>query len=120
MIPHIDAKERGETSGGLERVLVCSGGNFNGARGRVEPQPTPPRPLHGSRFGGKCFFERVKRSKASVNCRSKLAFRSPSARCIGWRKVGPEYRVVNVTTAVKPWVWQVLRGAEHSSTRVLC
>ena len=45
MFPHVDPEERDEAGGGLQRVLVRTGGDLKLARVLVKAEPAPARAL---------------------------------------------------------------------------
>ena len=58
MLPNVDPNDGYEAGRSCERILVGTGGDLEGARGRVVTEPTPTGTLDGDGLGGHLGFLR--------------------------------------------------------------
>ncbi len=101
MLPDINAEERDQTSGGLERVLVSSGSHNKAVVGLVESQPAPATALNTDRNGGDGVLEALEVAVLSSNSILQLTISEVSTSLVGGDQVLPENGVVQMSAAVE-------------------
>mmetsp|Transcript_18970 Transcript_18970/g.52690 ORF Transcript_18970/g.52690 Transcript_18970/m.52690 type:complete len:212 (+) Transcript_18970:760-1395(+) len=99
MLPHIDAQERFQSSGGLQRILVWTSGNINSACLWIVGQPSPTGTLHGHGGGAHLRLHGLEATEAFVDGGFQHSTRLDALR-VG-TEVLPEQTVVDVTAAVE-------------------
>jgi exopolyphosphatase/pppGpp-phosphohydrolase len=96
MLPYIDAEQRDEARGGLERVLIGSGGHGQAVVHLVVAEPAPPRSLHGYGRRGDSILQVLEAAVLGVDGLQELRVAEIPATLADRSKVLPEDGVVQV------------------------
>lgn len=96
VLPDINSQKRDQSSGGLEGVLVCGGGDLKTLELLVVAQPTPSGTLNSGSLGVELGDELVKRTPGLLNLLEELA-RGLGDLLVAGGQVFPEEGVVDVT-----------------------
>lgn len=101
VLPHVNTQQRDQASGGLEGILVGSGGDSQSLVGLVPTQPAPSRTLHTDGGIGHGSLEVLQRAILGIDQVLQITGTQLSATLGGRNQVLPENGVVQVTTAVE-------------------